>query len=480
MASATIAQNITTKSDLEYFKEALAKECKGETAHFLQVGGITDEFLTGPVPSEDYNNWSSHKATKYMIRMAIWQFYNDNSNNDHKKFDRKIYESYVDPTGIFTMIIWGKFRKLQQGWSVVNESRLRLIRLASRKRLEDDLSRGHMKRQAREKQQMLTMGNGDMELGRRKFEERMKIQKEVKLTRENDVSLSLEEEFAVWLKSSEFTRLYTRPMKESSTKHFSTVDSSTRPSTMSTINLKVNGISGLITALRQLSVHPESNTLTVDATLSWNEATPFSNPNAHVFTDDGISCLGGYNRVLQGEKIRVLGFVENNNVFYVVTPKFSDAYRNFPTRFSKLESRNPRLSTRLSVMYSVTFSLNHLTVSRNVDGKLIIMNISIIYNGADTVDAREIFTSPIVRDLKAISDEALAKKRAEKEQRVSEAKRDGLLVSKYKNIINDITSTIFTSPSRDTTNEIMKLCDMFEKGLLNKSQFEAAKDKVLS
>jgi hypothetical protein len=465
MASFTITQNITEQlTKFQHFKKCIEIERKDEKSHFLWVGGITEAFLCGCSPTAE-GKWGCNYATRYMLQAAIHEFYND--------FDRALYDSFKSPEGLFTKIIWGKFRAFHKEWTVLHDANMMADGRHNTARERADRERGHMKRQAKEKQQMLSLGGGDLSLGRKRFEERMHVQKEVKLNKVNDVSLQTEEAFAAWLITQEFTDEYTKPIVDCAVKQFRTSEPCCYNTKIKTTNLKVNEFAGMLDALRQLATHPSAGELTIVTNLEWDTKVPFSNPHTHTYTGGSVLALANSGRVEQRQKVGVHGFLEKNGKFYIVSNQYGSAYRLFPKKFEKLEFRNPRISGCMSILYNVDLCLSHLTVVRCSGIVKHLMNISLMHNGNDTVDPTVIFQSHIVRELKTMSDDALTRKRNEKEHRNKIARRRGVVISNEKDRVS------WSNHSFDTTGSIMKLCDMFANGLLDKEQFEAAKIKVL-
>ena len=106
-------------SDFDYFKLRIAEETLGETRHFLRVStGITKQFLHGNKQETAQSNWGCKKATKHMILTAIWEFY--------RVFDRQLYRTFTRPRGIFTNIVWAKFRALYRQWEPKHQANLAL------------------------------------------------------------------------------------------------------------------------------------------------------------------------------------------------------------------------------------------------------------------------------------------------------------------------------------------------------------------
>ena len=124
------------------------------------------------------------------------------------------------------------------------------------------------------------------------------------------------------------------------------------------------------------------------------------------------------------------------------------------------------------------------------------MNINILYNGKDRVNAGEIFKSHVIRDLQKESNDILDRKRREKAVQLRAARKRGLTrqkscrkntwkeESKYDHVdrvirLGNVSTRKNVNFQVDNTDKIMNLCDMFEKGLLNESQFERAKEQLL-
>jgi hypothetical protein len=178
-----------------------------------------------------------------MLQTAIWEFFKD--------FDREKYETFVIPKGVFTKCVWGKYRDLHREWNVLHESHRENISEEAARKLIAQRKGAHLKRQAKKRQQMLVLGGGDLTLGRQKFVDRMHVQKEIKLSKVNDVSLQLEEEFATWLATPE-AESYSVPMVDSSPKQFQRDHNYLSHTKITNINLKVKDHAGIVDALQRI------------------------------------------------------------------------------------------------------------------------------------------------------------------------------------------------------------------------------------
>lgn len=492
MSCMTSGRNINTPiSKFKFFKKCITEEVEEDDSNFLRIGDITEDYLTGNKPEPADDNWSCSRAKRHMIRAAIWNFYN--------VFDCNMYKSCKNPKGYLTKIIWAKFRSLHRKWELPHSLIQENIKKIKEARLAIIRANARTKRQQKEKQQMLTLGGGDIEKGRKKFIERMHIQKENKLNKEHDVSLELEQEFTKWLSTDE-AKLYTAPMKCFAPKQFRICETYGHYQSVSAINLKVNNVSGLIDALRQLANHPAADTLTVEGVFGWDEKIPFSTPCTHTFPEGGeVLVLNNYGRIIQGDRIRIIGYVNVSGKSYIVSSNTSNAYRLFPKQFEKLEYRNKKIPGQMHILYNIDNSITRIKVTRVHQGFKYLMNINILYNGNNTINALQIFENHVIRDLKNESNTAILRKQKEKDQRIKEARRKGLETQKkslkylglnddgkynhvddaiHRGHVNTRDHKVqFEIP--DTTDQIIKLCDMFEKGLLNNQQFELAKNKLL-
>lgn len=464
-------------SKYDYFVSSIMGEINGKETHFLRVGGITKNFLEGEQPSESDDKCGYREATRRSLQSAIWQFYNEFKREDYESFMAS--DEIPKPLNVITSIVWAKFREILNEWVVRHRVHLKKSKEEIKKWRDELIQKAHLKQQAREKAQQLIMGNGDLKKGRDAFVERMKKQKAAKLNKVTDVSLQLEEEFAKWLTTPE-AALYTKPMTNNAPTQFKKCETYGISRNLPPINLKVNSISGVVSALQQLSSHQNANSLTIEAVLAWDEKEAFTNPHAHVITDNVVRALNSASRVIQNEKMRVIGFAKINGKSYIVTPKISNSYLLFPKRFVKLEYRNKKITTRSNILYNVDTSLARLQVTRVYEGAKTVMNIDIMYNGTNTVDANQIFESNVIRELKNESNNALARKIKEKEQRVRAARRNGKKSSRQKNTWNVGGVGNTKNTSHDTINQIMRLCEFFENGLISEEQFEASKKIVLN
>lgn len=382
----------STTNDNFYKKFIFFNQCinsEGKKSKFLNIGGVDEDFLTGKEPVPASGDWPRSRAIRHMIKTAIWQFY--------QVFNADQYKSFQEPDGVLTTVIWAKFRDLYRNWYILHSSLQRVIESNIKAQRESERAIANLKRREKERTQMLILGEGDIEKGRKKFIKRMHRQKHVKANRVNNVSLSLEKSFAKWLITDE-AKEYTRPMKCHAPKQFNQQNNQ-KYNKESRINVKVKNILGVINALEQLSEHPSASKLTIYGVLNWNEQVAFSNPRSHTCPrSNEVFDLFNYGRVYQNQRMKIIGYL-NNGTHYIVSSDICNAHRDLPKRFEKLEYRNKKISSDMNVLYNIDHSLRRLEVIRFDQGVKYIMNIDILYNGKETVDINQIFVNHIIRDL---------------------------------------------------------------------------------
>ena len=108
-------------------------------------------------------------------------------------FDPELYEP-----GVIQKMVWKRFRAAREHCREATARRQeeeRLAREAELRRVREEAAR---KRREKEEEQYRTLGNGDVELGRKRFEERMHRQIEEKRTREHSHTSEEMREFREW------------------------------------------------------------------------------------------------------------------------------------------------------------------------------------------------------------------------------------------------------------------------------------------
>jgi len=400
--------------------------------HFLNIN-FTRDFVEYRKPIIINPRSPIREISRNCMLNAIHEFYNDFDTNKYIDFLKDDTEKYV-ASKVFTPVIWAKYRTLHGHFEKEHKKFAKQQKALKKVEIDDLKAGAQVKRQAKEKDQMLRMGNGDIEKGKGKFMERMVKQKKTKYEKVNDVSLTLEQDFLKWLDSREGQDFY-KQMTCMAPTQFITSDWWWAYGEVSeTTRLKVKTKKALLECLEKLSQHSKSKELKISGVVAWDVSKPYANPSTHTFIkgNTGPSCLNGSHRLSQDEKITIHGYWGLGQK-YVTTEKTLQAWKLFPKQFEKLESRNKKIVSRMSVMYSVGKSLDRLIVLKRLRcGKIKKMEISVMFNGKESVNPLIIFEDEHCSTTKketARAIERLEKERATKNER---ARRDGMRKKKQK------------------------------------------------
>lgn len=452
-------KNIETKSndqhkDIEIFKYLKDPSYKPS---ILFKSGINKELLEGEVISSPTCEISSNKAQNILKEKAFQEFYRDIINSDNSSQYNLVSEINA------INYIYGKFDYYKKKWLVIRN--LYLEEIGEKKKREKEKRRRykHLKSQQKENQQKLVLGNGNLEEGTKRFNERMNRQKNIKLNKVNNVSLDLERKFLEFINSDE-GKNYCNPVICGAPKQFSKLYLTDNSFIVNKIRLKVQTKNGLNKMLKKLSEHVDSNKLIIDCTFQWNPDIAFSNPSSFSYIkDDGISTLNNSDRLSQGDKVRLIGYTYTDNQNFVVSNEECKLFRLFPKEFEKLEYRNMKTESKMHILYNSDNNLSRLHV-RKINNNNIFeteMFIDVLYNGSDDIDPLVIFESPKLNELKNISKVMIEKKIIDLENKKNKAKQIGL------------------SKKNNKDNSIIKLYEMFTNNLLTESEFKKLKNKFL-
>lgn len=464
------------------FERAVNIDIKDDPHHFLKVGTgrtITFDFLEGPEPPTPSQTLGYKRITHPLLRKAIWDFY--------QVFDPELYKKWEEKNNVFGLVtrnVWARFKDSYSVWRDFH----RALAHDKNLKMEEFLKRGreeaHLKRQEKEKRQMLVMGGGDIELGRKKFVERMHVQKKNKEAKyaasEDSIPLALEKEFSKWLESKDGKNTM-GPMVDYSSRQFQKNDrcllcfhKNKKPVTDT--HLWVSDRKQLVDCLRQLADHKDSKNLFVNVRFEWDEKIPYANPSAHNHIYDGIISLTNHGRIGQGHTMNITGFTQKGDKAYVTSSEVVNAFRLFPKKYQRFSARNPKIKYPLHVLYNCENSISWISVTRHEQPvcKTHHMSIGISSTGRSSVDPLVIFNTNIM----AVMDTTLssiARKEALREQRILEAKKNGESrrhrgESKYdKKDFNE-------DANRGRT--LLNLISMLNNGLITKKDFEDAKSAL--
>ena len=295
--------NQTNMSKSEYYIACLKAAAVGDPEHFLTgiLLSLTPEIIEQSYNRSNYRNIE----TSHFLREAIWNFYND--------FDMDRMKTYVDEAtsmesccrAVMTPVIWARFQEQYTPYREGASTRRR-ERIAARDRV---IAQGRhdaaLKRQAKVEELMFKMGGGDMEEGRKRFQQKAVIDKAVKQKKEyTNLSDTAIDEFATWLKTPEGQGYFTAPSNGSRAVFTRAKSTGTL---LSTTNLRSDS-KGMLNLLHELSTAPGANSLNIVARFKWNPSNAYDAPNCEIVTrDHGTLALNARDRQLQGSTSGVLG-----------------------------------------------------------------------------------------------------------------------------------------------------------------------------
>jgi len=471
----------------EYFIKCLQyatfknKEKETYYTHFLckrfTQSEMEDDTITTP-PKE----FASATAKDLILKKAIQEFYREFRLEDYKQYlktateeGRENPEIYTAGT-VFTPCIWKKYKLYQTPWAKEHSLHVGSILKEQQEQIKELKKDAQVKRQANEKDQMLRMGDGDIKKGKEKYMERMKKQQATKLNKVHDVSISLETDFAKWLVSEE-AKYYHSPMTCGAVRKFKTNSYAVRnfktnnySHEKKSIHLKVKDRKGLLDALEKLNSNDEAHKLIVHGIVFWNTEKAYANPSTHNYIKgSGFLNFKGGDRLLQDQKIQIMGYSKGGTNHYITSTKSVSVYKLFPSKFSKLENRNKKVCSKMSVLYRINESLSKIIVQKldPYSSYIVSMDITIAHNGKDTVDPLCIFDSGVISELKRETEDSIKRKEKEKKKYIANKRKEGIRRGKMK------------STQKDDLQDIIKLCELFKADMLTEKEFVKMKGKLM-
>ena len=139
-------ENIENKTEtkFDFFQKIIDIDRCDEKTHFLYISEITKEFLEGNEPELPSEEMSVKKADNIMMKKAIYSFY--------QVLDKGLYNSFTNPKGIVTMIVWGKYKDYQREWKPYHRVIVKGLNKIKKEKHLNIKKSAHIKRQQKEKQ----------------------------------------------------------------------------------------------------------------------------------------------------------------------------------------------------------------------------------------------------------------------------------------------------------------------------------------
>jgi hypothetical protein len=265
------------------------------------------------------------------------------------------------------------------------------------------------------------------------------------MKKNNKSTKKIRDKFDNWIRTSEYDNHYNTNMTDSVVKQFKDKDLY-NSSKLTVTYLTVNNVSDMSNVLSKLSKHSDSSELFILSDLEYGVE-----PHTYIYNNLEIMATSNHKKMMTFRNVVVNGFVEKNNKSYIVTTDYVYAYNLFPKMFERFEYLNPSISNNMSILYD-SKCVRHLTTIRFVDGIKNIVKISINANCINTVD-------PITTIFESVEQKLYTSIGILKKGRYSGHKNE----HPFDNIVS-----------------LGRVCDMFDRGLLDIHEFKLAKKMLLS
>jgi hypothetical protein len=448
------------------FNDAVNLDIDGKKSHFLLLAHnmeLTGDPIKIPLIDQDIPYKNGKLAVRNMLQRSIQEVF--------KKFDVDMYNTFENKKGIIEQMVWGCYRKqFYEKFRHLYVDMLSQDQIQKRGIEKLALDRANLKRNEKIIAEQLRLGGGDLQLGIKRWNERVKEDKIVADSRDRIVSLAQEKEFNSWL-SSPVGKAFIKAPVDTSPKFFYPIGSSYSSSSTSQTFKSNNRDSVLkwLVDLQKFSInnHKTKTKISVRMCLDWDSSVPFSYPTTFISCDDKLLKFHAWDSINQMTTIGVLG-VEYSDGWYITTEQSSMAYKLLPTPFTdNFRSRNPcmGLSSQCYIMRRVDNAFCRISVY--LDSKEI---IAINYlphsepNMPPSPESMDVFSDSLSAVAKAHKESSLRieKLNKERDERVAKLKEE----------------SVKTKDSSTHTKDLQQLVDVFSKGLIDQDAFNKGVKKL--
>jgi hypothetical protein len=444
------------------FNDAVNLDIDGKKSHFLLLAHnmeLTGDPIKIPLIDQDIPYKNGKLAVRNMLQRSIQDVF--------KKFDVDMYNTFKNKKGIIEQMVWGCYRK-----QFYEKFRHLYVDMLSQDQIEKRgieklaLERANLKRNEKIIAEQLRLGGGDLELGIKRWNKRVKEDKIVADSRDRYVSLPQELEFNNWLSSSEGKEFIKAPV-DTSPKFFYPINSIY---TSTSQNFKANNLEDVLKWLLELQKFSINNyknkEISVRICLDWDTRIPFSYPTTFISSDDKLLKFHAADSISKMTTIGILGIEKYSDGWYVTTEYSTMAYKLLPPPFTdNFRSRNPcmGLSSKCYIM-------------RRVDNA--VYRVSVYFDSKEVITINYMPQSepnmpppPESMDVFSDSLSAVAKAQKESEIRLEKLKKDrDEKIAKLKE-----KSTQLRSESLDKTSELAKdlkmIVKLFSDGYIDQNSF---------
>ena len=338
------------------------------------------------------------------------------------------------------------------------------------------LERAALKRNEKIIAEQLRLGGGDLQLGIKRWNERVKEDKIVADSRDRVVSLSQENEFNNWLSSTQGKAFIKAPV-DTSPRFFYPIGYFYH-SSLTSKTFKANNQDDILKWLVELQKFAINNyknikkKISVRVCLNWDTSIPFSYPTTFISCDGKFLKYHASDSISQMTTIVILG-IEYENGWYITTDFSRPVYKLLPPPFTdNFRSRNPcmELSSSCYIMRRVDNAVARVTVYLDSTE---VMSINYLphsdTNMPPSPESMEIFSDSLSAVAKAQkeSDMRLEKLKKERDENIIRFKESS---TKFKSVSND--------ESREAVKDLKVLVDLFSKGLINQDAFNHCVKKL--
>ena len=210
------------------FNDAVNLDIDSKKSHFLLLAHnmeLPGDPIKIPLIDQDIPYKNGKLAVRNMLRRSIQEVF--------KKFDVEMYNTFENKKGVIEQMVWGCYRKqFYEKFRHLYVDMLSQDQIQKRGIEKLALDRANLKRNEKIIAEQLRLGGGDLQLGIKRWNERVKDDKIVADSRDRVVSLAQEKEFNSWL-SSPVGKAFIKAPVDTSPKFFYPIGSSYNSSSTS-------------------------------------------------------------------------------------------------------------------------------------------------------------------------------------------------------------------------------------------------------
>lgn len=446
------------------FNDAMNLDIDNKKSHFLLLAHnmeLPGDPIKIPLLDQDVAYTNGKLAVRNMLRRSIQEVF--------KKFDVEMYNTFENKKGIIEQMVWGCYRKqFYEKFRHLYVDMLSQDQIQKRGIEKLALDRANLKRNEKIIAEQLRLGGGDLQLGIKRWNERVKEDKIVADSRDRIVSLAQEKEFNSWL-SSPVGKAFIKAPVDTSPKFFYPIGSSYSSSSTSQTFKSNNRDSVLkwLVDLQKFSINNHKTKISVRMCLDWDSSVPFSYPTTFISCDDKLLKFHAWDSISQMTTIGVLG-VEYSDGWYITTEQSSMAFKLLPPPFTdNFRSRNPcmGLSSKCYIMRRVDNAVSRVSVY--VDSKEV---ITINYmphsdpNMPPSPDSMDVFSDRLsaVAEAQKESDARLEKMINDREEYVAKL-RDMTMKMKAAKLNGD--------KATEMSKDLKMIVNLFSNGYIDQDAF---------